>query len=293
MEASHLRRHTSRGMYDIESVKAVFEDCFMAHVSYVDNDLPACLPMIALIREENAMEAEKRTDTDEQITKTNNVAAYLHGHPSTKLMELVRKASQEDNDEIESDVPTQSNSGSKKPVKVCITATKGDNLLSFVSNDPSNIPSIVDGLVLSSAPNGHTFNYRSAVIHGTCAPVHAKSLKREVMHSVTNHIVANRWEEVNPVASFQVSLVYVVKVNIDSMSVKSRTGVPGIQPRNVQLDGPDIEPKPWTGVIPLWEQLGEPVESGLTPEATVSKNLQQFIQSRNEKHRGYSESVAR
>jgi hypothetical protein len=113
------------------------------------------------------------------------------------------------------------------------------------------------------------------------------------MHSVTNHIVANRWEEVNPVASFQVSLVYVIKVNIDSMSVKSRTGVPGIQPRNTTIDGPDIEPKPWTGVIPLWEQLGEPVESGLTPDAEVSNNLQRFVQDRNVKHRAHSEKVAR
>jgi hypothetical protein len=113
------------------------------------------------------------------------------------------------------------------------------------------------------------------------------------MQAVTNHIVANRWDEVNPVASFQVSLVYVIKVNIDSMSVKTRKGVPGIQPRDKEADGPDNEARPWTGVIPLWEQLGTPVESGLTPGAKVSANLEEFIRRRNKKHRGYSESVTR
>lgn len=112
------------------------------------------------------------------------------------------------------------------------------------------------------------------------------------MHDVTNHVVASRWEEVNPVASFQVSLVYVIRVEIDKMSVKSRLGVPGIQPRDAEKDGPNNKTPPWTGVVPMWEQLGEPVESGLTPGAVVSKNLRNFIDERNAKHRGYSETVA-
>lgn len=151
----------------------------------------------------------------------------------------------------------------------------------------------VDGLVLSSAPNGHSFNYRSAIIHGTCTPVQTKPLKKSIMRAVTNHIVENRWEEVNPVASFQVSLVYVIKVSIDKMSVKARTGVPGIQPRDAEADGGDIETPPWTGVIPLYDRLGDPVASGLTPAAGVSENLKEFITKRNEKHKDYAEKVAK
>jgi hypothetical protein len=150
----------------------------------------------------------------------------------------------------------------------------------------------VDGLVLSSAPNGHTFNYRSAVIHGTCTSVTSKTVKRKVMRAVTNHIVANRWEEVNPVASFQVGLVSVIKVSVDKLSVKTRTGPPGIQPRNREVDGPDIETPPWVGVIPLWEQLGEPVDSGLSHGAVVSENLMTYIGERNERQQRYSTSVA-
>ncbi|CAI7598879.1 unnamed protein product [Penicillium glandicola] len=278
MEQATLRRHAQRGTYDIESAKAIFDDCFIAHVSYVDKGLPQCLPMIALVKKEENEEDEETKSSlgiedpaDEADEKNVNNVVYLHGHPSTRIVELVREASRETNNAAHN-VETQIRPSD--PVKVCITATK------------------VDGLVLSSAPNGHTFNYRSAVIHGTCTPVKSKTVKRTVMHAVTNHIVANRWEEVNPVASYQVSLVYVIKVNIDSLSIKTRTGPPGIQPRNREVDGPDNETPPWAGVIPLWEQLGEPVESGLTPRAKVSENLRGYIERRNEKQQAYSKHAA-
>ncbi|KAJ5676044.1 FMN-binding split barrel [Penicillium macrosclerotiorum] len=277
MEPATLRRNTHRGTYDIASAKAVFDDCFIAHVSYIDKGLPQCLPMVALVRKEVDETAEDSAENEQGLSdggeeKQENTVVYLHGHPSTRIIELVREASRETED-----VTDQAEGASGRaldPVKVCITATK------------------VDGLALSSAPNGHTFNYRSAVIHGTCTPVKSKAVKRTVIRSVTNHIVANRWEEVNPVASFQISLVYVIKVSIDSLSVKTRTGPPGIQPRNKEVDGPDNETPPWAGVIPLWEQLGEPVDSGLTPGAKVSENLKAYIESRNERHQAYSKRVA-
>jgi len=159
--------------------------------------------------------------------------------------------------------------------RVCITATK------------------VDGLVLSSAPNGHSFNYRSAVIHGACSLVSSLETKRAVMRGVTNHIVAGRWEDVNPVASFQVSLVCVIKVDILSLSMKQRKGVPGIQPRNIEKDGPSKDEPVWTGTVPLHEVLEEPVPSGLTDDAVVPKGLLGFIDGRNEKHLKHSMSVAR
>ncbi|KAL4793889.1 hypothetical protein BDV19DRAFT_390650 [Aspergillus venezuelensis] len=256
MEPALLRRHGQRGSYDIESAKAVFDDCYMAHVAYVDNGLPQCLPMIALVATEKWRETDGTIDTQRDLQHEGNkkleTVVYLHGHPSMKLAELTRQANRE---------------GSDAP-KVCITATK------------------IDGLVLSSAPNGHTFNYRSAVIHGTCTPVTDKSIKRTVMRSVTNHIVADRWQQVNPVASLQVGLVSVIRVNIDSLSVKTRAGPPGIQPRNPEVDGPDIDP-------PLWEQLGEPVYSGLSPGAVVPERLKAHIQKSNEMQREHSERVAR
>ncbi|KAL4951938.1 hypothetical protein BDW69DRAFT_201071 [Aspergillus filifer] len=253
MEPALLRRHGQRGSYDIESAKAVFDDCYMAHVAYVDNGLPQCLPMIALVTTEEDGHESKHEGNEKSET-----VVYLHGHPRMRLAELTRQANR---------------AGSEAP-KVCITATK------------------IDGLVLSSAPNGHQFNYRSAVIHGTCTPITDKTIKRRVMRAVTNHIVADRWEQVNPVASYQVSLVSVIRVSIDSLSVKTRAGPPGIQPRNPEVDGPDIDPPPWVGVVPLWEQLGELVNSGLGPGAVVPERLTKYIEEKNRTHREHSERVA-
>lgn len=120
MEPSYLRRNTNKGVYDLDSVKSVFEDCFLAHVSYVDDGLPACLPMIALVREENeediaiSSEGQSRTESPREPAKT---AVYLHGHPSARLMELVRKANRSNDGETDTRAIDQ--------VKVCITATKG------------------------------------------------------------------------------------------------------------------------------------------------------------------------
>jgi hypothetical protein len=122
MDASHLRRHADRATYDIDSVKSVFEDCFIAHVSYVDNGLPACMPMIALVREEGDEVAEvtNGASTNGDGAKTKKTAVWLHGHPSTRLMELVRKTSRDAED---------TSDPAPEPVKVCITATKGKSPL--------------------------------------------------------------------------------------------------------------------------------------------------------------------
>ncbi|CZR69325.1 related to flavin-nucleotide-binding protein [Phialocephala subalpina] len=247
MKPAELRRHQNRGKYDLESVSSVFADSFMAHVSYVDDGLPQCLPMIALFH-----------------TIGDETAVYLHGHPSARLMELVKQSGGADGELPEKD-----------KIKVCIAATK------------------VDGLVLSSAPNGHTFNYQSAVIHGECSLVQDRSIKQDIMRGVTNHIVAGRWEDVNPVSSFQISLVCVVRVDILSLSLKSRSGVPGIQPRNIEKDGKDRDEPVWTGVVPLYDVLDEPVASGLTDAAKVPEGLRTFIGKRNEKHRNYSLRAAK
>ncbi|KAK4938224.1 hypothetical protein LTR10_021297 [Elasticomyces elasticus] len=256
MEAARLRRHEQRGKYDVDSIEAVFADTFFSHVSYVDEGLPQCLPMIALFR---------------RVGETQDPVIYLHGHPSSRLMEIVRANESEqtglNGEELKGNPDTR--------IRVCITATK------------------VDGLVLSSAPNGHTYNYRSGVIHGACSLEKDREMKRDVMKGVTNHIVEGRWEDVNPVASFQVALVCVIRVDVLKGGVKFRAGVPGIQPRDITKDGPDNEVPPWTGVIPLREQLDEPIPSGLTDDAKVPEGLLRFIETRNKAQMQHAHAVAK
>lgn len=115
MQRAELRRHKDRGLYDIDAVSALFADCHFAHVSYVRDDVPQCLPMIALVH-----------------TIGNNTAIYLHGHPSAGLMEIVRGN------------PKDADGNEIKKVKVCVTATKGmlyGRLLLVSSDLPSGWPS--------------------------------------------------------------------------------------------------------------------------------------------------------
>lgn len=141
MEPATLRRYTERGAYDIESARAVFDDCFIAHVAYVDDGLPACQPMLTLIREEEEEEEQKAAEDKVEVpvdeaAEANGTAsgddergktttyAYLHGHPTTRLMELVKKASKAA-EAAEEAASTNSHAAALvQPVKVCITATK-------------------------------------------------------------------------------------------------------------------------------------------------------------------------
>lgn len=130
LEPATLRRYKERGLYDVASAKKVFDDSFIVHVSYIDNGFPACQPMLALLREEwEDVEGEEPkyelangtcdTDTDGN-GRQKTAYIYLHGHPTTRLMELVKQSSKAVNgDTTNGNVPPE-------PVKVCITATKSE-----------------------------------------------------------------------------------------------------------------------------------------------------------------------
>ncbi|KLJ11248.1 hypothetical protein EMPG_09241 [Blastomyces silverae] len=283
MQPAELRRHKERGSYDAGSIGSVFSDTFMAHVSYVDDGLPQCLPMIALFRCEEEGEA-----------------VYLHGHPSSRLMELVRANEVKRKAGIEERGEMRDEKEEDDRVKVCVTATKG-----WIVYLPTPIPipkclvislnseNLVDGLSLSSAPNGHTFNFRSAVVHGACSRVEDRSTKEDVMRGVMEHIVAGRWEDLNPLASFALSLVFVIRVQVQRGSMKHQSGIPMIQPRDRAKDGPDREEPVWTGVVPLHEHLDVPVPSGLTDDARIPEGLVKYIRERNERQEGYARSAAK
>lgn len=144
LEPATLRRYQERGLYDVASAKAVFDDSFIAHVSYIDDGYPACQPMLTLIREEDVEEGEEgeeaeTTEANGDLPPRKTAYAYLHGHPTSRLMELVKKAGK-DAEAAEETAAAAANGtngtngvngvngvnghAAAEPVKVCITATK-------------------------------------------------------------------------------------------------------------------------------------------------------------------------
>lgn len=144
-------------------------------------------------------------------------------------------------------------------------------------------------MVLHFAPNGHSLNYRSCVIHGDAVSVKSAEEKRYAMHLLTNHMSRRRWSATNDVAPEAMKSIQVIKVVIRSASAKVRAAnINGLEKAGLgQRD--DV----WTGVLPVYETLGDPVESGYCPERPVQKQVVEWREKRNETEREYAEGVAR
>lgn len=148
---------------------------------------------------------------------------------------------------------------------------------------------IVDGVVLNFTPNGHSLNYRSAVVHGTAELVSSPEEKHYAMHLLTNHMIPRRWSSVNPVTPSALKSVQVLRVTIKSASAKIRAKNMGLADSiEIASERDDV----FTGVIPLHEVLAEPVESGYSPGRPVQSHLREWIEERNAVEQDYAVEAA-
>lgn len=140
-------------------------------------------------------------------------------------------------------------------------------------------------MVLHFAPNGHSLNYRSCVIHGDAYPVISPEEKKYAMHRLTNHMIRRRWSSVNKVASEAMHSIQIIKVVVRTASAKVRaSNINGLEKAGLG-DRDDI----WTGVIPLYEVLGNPIESGYGPGRPVQKEVVDWVEKRNAEEKSYAE----
>lgn len=147
----------------------------------------------------------------------------------------------------------------------------------------------MDGVVLNFTPNGHSLNYRSAVVHGTAELVSAPEERHFAMHLLTNHMIPRRWSSVNPVTPSAIKSVQVLRVRIRSASAKVRAKNMGLAD---SLEIASIRDDVFTGVIPLHEVLAKPVESGYSPGRPVQTHLKKWIEERNTSEEMYAKSAA-
>ncbi len=128
-------------------------------------------------------------------------------------------------------------------VEVCVTVT------------------LVDGFVLARSVFHHSMNYRSVVMLGTAQLVTDHNEKLAALRSFTNHIVPGRWDEARQPTDQELKSTSVLALALEEVSAKIRTGPP--------IDDDEDYPLPiWAGVIPLRQQIGEPVpDSRIVAEA--------------------------
>ena len=111
---------------------------------------------------------------------------------------------------------------------------------------------LVDGLVLARAALHHSLNYRSVVVLGTAEPVTEEEEKRAAFEAVVEHIIPGRTAEARAADAADLKATQIVRLRLDEVSAKVRTGPP------VDERG-DMDLPVWAGELPLRTVAGEPV----------------------------------
>jgi nitroimidazol reductase NimA-like FMN-containing flavoprotein (pyridoxamine 5'-phosphate oxidase superfamily) len=241
--------------YDYQTIHPIIASTLVSHVSFISTDedgdpTPINLPLTAVLGRYDPSHPLPSNSTPEQSYHHSNLNRpldlYLHGNVAMMLRRAISK---------------QGN------IKVCICSTK------------------VDGVVLNFTPNGHSLNYRSAVIHGTAELVTLQAEKEFAMHLLTNHMISSRWENTNPTTPSALKSIQVMRVTINSASAKVRAKNMGLADScEIAAERDDV----YTGVYPVYEVLGDPVESGYSPGRPVQEHLMGWRKRRNEEEKEYA-----
>ena len=178
---------------------------------------------------------------------------YLHGYVSSRIMNLAR--------------------ASEEGLPLCVAATR------------------VDGVVLSLTPNTHSYNYRSAILHGYGKVVENVEEKLYAMQLITNSVVRDRWKNSRtPPDAAEMQSTVILKVRIVSGSGKIRDGGPHDELKDQGRD--DLTRKVWTGVMPLWEQFGQLIPSSHNRVEEVPEHITSHRAEVNQKNEGYAISAS-
>lgn len=149
----------------------------------------------------------------------------------------------------------------------------------------------VDGLVLSLTPNSHSYNYRSATLHGNATLVNDPAEKLYAMELITNSVVPERWEHTRiPPDEAEMSSTSILRMKITSASAKIRTGPPSDAKKDVERSG--LREKVWTGVVPVFETLGTPVPGPDNMVVEVPGHVGGYVEKSNLAARMHAEGAA-
>ncbi|KKY31769.1 putative flavin-nucleotide-binding protein [Diaporthe ampelina] len=197
-------------------------------------------------------------------------AVYIHGYVSARMFRpQTGRPAQE---------PAAGDSDAGFPV--CIAATK------------------IDNLVLALTPFNHSYDYRSAVVHGTAslldpgtraAPANRDEIKY-AMRLITDSMIAGRWDSSREPDEAEVAATRILKVRVGSASAKIRDS--GVSDDAKDLRNDETTARVWTGVIPYVEVLGEPRPAGTNKVAGVPSYIEDHVSGHNEKAGGQAAAAA-
>jgi nitroimidazol reductase NimA-like FMN-containing flavoprotein (pyridoxamine 5'-phosphate oxidase superfamily) len=130
---------------------------------------------------------------------------------------------------------------------------------------------LVDGIVLARSAFHHSMNYRSVVIFGTAEPVLPDQNKFSALKVISDQVLPGRWEEVRHPNKKELKATTVLSLPIHEASAKVRTGPPGDEKEDYNLDV-------WAGVLPFVTNPIEPVPDPILREKVLlSESITDFI----------------
>ncbi|KAJ5596359.1 hypothetical protein N7450_002817 [Penicillium hetheringtonii] len=178
---------------------------------------------------------------------------YLHGYVSSRIMNLARASDGEG-------------------LPICVATSQ------------------VDGLILSLTPNSHSYNYRSAVLHGYANLVTDEQEKLWAMELITNSVLEGRWDNSRvPPDKAEMSSTVILKVKVQDGSGKIRDG--GVSDERKDTEDANVTGRIWTGVVPVWQTFGTPIPSGEGKLAEVPKHITSYIETKNKQNRALAENA--
>ncbi|MEU0133330.1 pyridoxamine 5'-phosphate oxidase family protein [Streptomyces sp. NPDC006296] len=125
----------------------------------------------------------------------------------------------------------------------------------------------VDGLVLARSAFHHSINYRSVVVHGTARAVTDPQERRVALDAIVDQVVAGRSADSRPADAKELAATAVIRLDLDEVSAKIRTGGPNDDPEDLALPH-------WAGVVPVARTYGAPLPSeDLDPAVPVPEYL--------------------
>ncbi|RPA81953.1 hypothetical protein BJ508DRAFT_361565 [Ascobolus immersus RN42] len=186
---------------------------------------------------------------------SNALDLYLHGHVAARLMRL----------------PTTTEGAQGIPV--CVSATH------------------LDGYVLALTPFAHSMNYRSVVLHGYATAVTDPDEKMWALTLITDGVIPTRWDNSRtPPTDAEMKSTTVLKVTVASASAKVRDYGVGDERRDLKDE--DVMNRVWSGVLPTYLHVGEPVPGENNRVQKVPAYIEEWRKRVNGEGERYSKTVA-
>ena len=104
---------------------------------------------------------------------------------------------------------------------------------------------LLDALVLARSAFNSSMNYRSVTVYGKPAFVDDWDRKLHAMHTISEHLMPGRWDELRDPTDKEIKMTGIIAINIESASAKV-SDKPYPEDEDEDYDIPI-----WAGILPL------------------------------------------